>query len=145
MRYNKLKSIDGSDSVTKYYKLDTDEEALANVFYGVKDGVAERIEGTASGYDIIGFSHGGDKVVKGKILLDINPQIAYIVKLGENESRPEVGEVVNGYQRVIAVNYENDPEWLDNPYYVCTIVQPDGSAFATEIDDSDAGEGGNTP
>lgn len=149
MKYRRLKSIDGSGTIMRYFKLDEGEEALANAFYGTKDGVAERIEGTASGYDWIGFSHGGDNLNKGEIFLDVNPAIEYMAILGEAEARPAVGEVVNGYQKVIAVHYDGDDgvdngefgvETLDNPYYVFVIVQPDGSAFASEVDDSDAGE-----
>jgi len=156
MKYRRLKSIAGDGTITRYFYLDESEEALANCFYGVKEsGLVERIEGTASGYTIIGFSHGGDKLVKGQILLDVNPAIEYMGILGEAEDRPIVGEVVNGYQKVIATHYDGDdgadigPEWgvevLDNPYYVFTIVQPDGSAYASEIDDSDAGESHDTP
>ena len=150
MNYRRLKSIAGDGTITRYYDLVADEEALCNAFYGIKDGKAERIEGTAEGYGLIGFSHGGDNVVKGKILLDINPAIEYMGILGEGEDRPKIGDVVNGYQKVVATHYDGDEEvtehieWgvevLDNPYYIFTIVQPEGSAYASEVDDSDAGE-----
>lgn len=149
MKYRRLKSIAGDGTIMRYFKLDDGEEALTNVFYGIKDGAAERIEGTASGYGLIGFSHGGDKLNKGDILLDVNPAIEYMAILGEGDDRPAIGDVVNGYQKVIAIHYDGDDgvdngefdrEVLDNPYYVFTIVQPDGSAYASEVDDSDAGE-----
>lgn len=153
MKYRRLKSIAGDGTITRYFDLDTQEEALCNAFYGVKNNVAERIEGTASGYGIIGFSHGGDNLVKGKILLDVNPAIEYMAILGSDDDRPKIGDVVNGYQKVQAIHYDGDDgynpgefgvENLDAPYYIFTIVQPAGSSYASEVDDSGAGETSGT-
>ena len=154
MKYRRLKTIPGDGTITRYYKLDEGEEALCNCFYGISSGVAERIEGTASGYGLIGFSHGGNNLVKGRILLDINPGVLYMGIFGAEESdRPAIGDVVNGYQKVVDVHYDGDDgveigEWgverLDAPYYIFHIVQPEGSAYASEVDDSGAGESSGT-
>lgn len=150
MKYRRLKTIAGDGTIMRYYDLKDAQEALCNCFYGIKNSEAEKIEGEATGFELIGFSHGGDNLVKGKIFLDINPAVEYMAILGEGEDRPEIGEVVNGYQKVVATHYDGDEEvtehieWgvetLDNPYYVFTIVQPAGSDYATEVSDSDAGE-----
>ena len=155
MKYRRLKSIDGSGTIMRYYNLKAKEEALTNCFYGIADDVAERIEGTAEGYGLIGFSHGGDNLSKGQIFLDINPSVEYMAILGEADDRPEIGDVVNGYQKVVAIHYDGDNDYvpgeegfgvetLDAPYYIFTIVQPDGSSYASEVDDSDAGETSGT-
>lgn len=152
MKYQRLKSIDGSGTIMRYYKF-TGDEAYTNAFYGVTDGVAEKIVGTVGdGVQIIGFSHGGNNLAKGLILLDINPAIVYAAFLGEGEDRPDIGDVVNGYQKVIDTHYDGDNgvygknddlfgvERLDAPYYLFTIVQPEGTEYASEVDDDDAGE-----
>ncbi len=152
MKYQRLKSIDGSGTIMRYYKF-TGDEAYANAFYGVTDGVAEKIEGTVGdGVQIIGFSHGGNNLAKGLLFLDINPAIVYAAFLGEGEDRPDIGDVVNGYQKVIDTHYDGDDgvygknddlfgvERLDAPYYLFTIVQPEGTEYASEVDDDDAGE-----
>ena len=154
MKYQRLKSIDGSGTIMRYYEL-ADDTAYANAFYGIADGKASKIEGTASGFGLIGFSHGGNNLAEGLIFLDINPSIVYMGILGdEDEGRPAIGEVVNGYQKVIDTHYDGDTgvsgkgtnpeEWgverLTNPYYLFTIVQPEGDAFASEMDDAEAGE-----
>lgn len=154
MKYQRLKSIDGSGTIMRYYEL-ADDVAYANAFYGIADGKASKIEGTASGFGLIGFSHGGNNLAEGLIFLDINPNVVYMGILGEeDEGRPAIGEVVNGYQKVIDTHYDGDEnvsgkgtnpeEWgverLTNPYYLFTIVQPDGDAFASEMDDAEAGE-----
>lgn len=150
MKYQRLKSIDGSGTIMRYYELADGEEAYTNVFYEVASNKCAKISGTPTG-ELIGFSHGGDRLVNGCMLLDINPSIVYmgIFEEGE-ESRPNIGEIVNGYQKVIDTHYDNDEvsgkgtnpkEWgierLDNPYYLFTIVQPTGTS--TEVDDSTAG------
>ena len=154
MKYRRLKSIDGSGTIMRYYKIEDGTEALANTFYGVNsNSKVERIEGTVgNGVTLIGFSHGGDRLAKGLVFLDINPSIVYMGILGDGEDRPKIGDVVNGYQRVIDTHYDGDEgvdgknddefgvETLDNPYYLFTIIQPDGTAYASEIDDSDSGE-----
>jgi len=155
MKYQRLKSIAGDGTIMRYYKLAAGEPAVANVFYGVNEnGEVEKIEGTVGeGVTLIGFSHGGDRLAKGLIFLDINPAIVYMGILGEGEDdRPEIGEIVNGYQRVIDTHYDGDDgvygkndfgfgvETLTNPYYLFTIVQPEGTEYSSEIDDSEAGE-----
>lgn len=160
MKYRRLKSITGDGTIMRYYKFTG--EALTNAFYGITDGIAEKIEGeVGEGVQIIGFSHGGNNLAKGLIFLDINPGIVYmgIFEDGEDD-RPEIGDVVNGYQRVIDTHYDGDDgvdgkndegfgvETLDNPYYLFTIVQPAGTEYASEIDDSGSGEesgGGDRP
>ena len=152
MKYQRLKSIDGSGTIMRYYKLG-DDIAYCDAFYGVTDGVAEKIEGTVGeGVQIIGFSHGGNNLAEGLLFLDINPAIVYAAFLGEGEDRPDIGDVVNGYQKVIDTHYDGDDgvdgkndygfgeEHLDAPYYLFTIVQPEGTEYASVIDDDDAGE-----
>jgi hypothetical protein len=155
MKYRRLKTLDSNGHPTlRYYDLASDAEAFANAFYGLTEGKASKIEGeVGEGVTVIGFSHGGDNLVAGKILLDINDTVVYMAILGEGDDRPKIGEVVNGFQKVIDTHYDGDDgveniEWgietLDNPYYIFTIVQPDGTAYATEVDDDDAGEKSGT-
>lgn len=132
--YRRLKSITGDGTIMRYYDLASDEDAYTNAFYGIASEKASKIEGEVSGADIIGFSHGGNALVEGKILLDINPHIVYMCLLDDDDARPAIGDLVNGYQRVIDTHYDGDdgvtkgPEWgvetLDNPYYIFTIEQP---------------------
>lgn len=152
MKYQRLKSIDGSGTIMRYFKLDTGV-AYTNAFYGITDNKASKIEGTVGeGVELIGFSHGGNRLAKGLIFLDINPSVVYMGILdNEEEDRPNIGEVVNGYQKVIDTHYDGDDgvygknddgfgvETMTNPYYLFTIVQPTGTDYASEIDDSDAG------
>ena len=154
MKYQRLKSIDGSGTIMRYYEL-ADDVAFANAFYGITDGKASKIVGTVSGATLIGFSHGGNNLAEGLVFLDINPSIVYMGILGEeDEGRPAIGDLVNGFQRVIDTHYDGDndeygkganpEEWgierLTNPYYLFTIEQPEASEFATEMDDEEAGE-----
>ena len=134
-KYQRLKSDDGSDSVTRYFPLADDEEAYTNCFYGIADDEASKIEGTASGVDLIGFSFGGNNVVGGKILLDYSEHALYMCRIEEGDEKPSIGDLINGYQRVVDVH---DNEDMDEPYYVFRIEQPSASNTGT-IDDDDAG------
>ena len=157
MKYRRLKTIAGDGTIMRYYELADEAEALCNVFYGVTDNKVSKIEGAVGeGVKLIGFSHGGDNLAKGLIFLDINPAVVYMGIFEDGEdTRPEIGDVVNGYQRVIDTHYDNDEasgkgkkpeEWgiedLDNPYYLFTILQPTGSEAT--VDDSGAGEESGT-
>lgn len=142
--YRRLKSIDGSGTIMRYYNL-KDDVAYTNCFYGITGNEAEKIEGSGASYDLIGFSHGGNALVEGKLLLDINPAIVYMGILEEGETGPDIGDLVNGYQRVIDTHYDGtegytgDPEWgietLDNPYYLFVIEQPAATNTASLTDD----------
>ena len=154
MKYQRLKSIDGSGTIMRYYEVNG--TAYTNAFYGIKDNKATKISGAVGAdVELIGFSHGGDNLAKGLLFLDINPSIVYMGILEEADAgRPNIGEVVNGYQKVIDTHYDGDTgvsgkgtdpeEWgierLTNPYYLFTIVQPEGTAFANTISDTNAGE-----
>lgn len=154
MKYRRLKTLDSTGvPILRYYRLASGEEAVANAFYGLTNGEASRIEGTVGdGVTIIGFSHGGDNLARKLIFLDVNETVLYMAILGEDEEdRPKIGEVVNGYQKVIDTHYEDESEagknnekwgieYLDVPYYIFKIVQPEGSEYASEVDDSDSGE-----
>lgn len=152
MKYQRLKSIDGSGTIMRYYEVNG--TAFANAFYGIKDNKATKIVGAVGAdVELIGFSHGGNNLAKGLLFLDINPSIVYMGILEEGDAgRPNIGEVVNGYQKVIDTHYDADgtigkgtdpEEWgierLTSPYYLFTIVQPEGTAAAA-IDDTNAGE-----
>ena len=161
--YRRLKSIDGSGTIMRYYELE-DDVAYTNCFYEIKDNKAAKINGTPTG-GLIGFSHGGNALVKGCLFLDINPSVVYMAILEDGDDKPNIGDVVNGYQKVIDTHYDDDTasgkgtepdEWgietLDNPYYLFTIIQPEGSEAT--IDDENAGTvtpgqngvgGGSTP
>lgn len=154
MKYRRLKTLESTGTpILRYYKLAAGQFAVANAFYGLKDGEATRIEG-AVGEDatLIGFSHGGDNLARGLIFLDINDFVVYMAMLEDGEEdRPKIGEIVNGYQKVIDTHYEDESangknddkfgvEYLDVPYYLFVVVQPDGTAYASEISDADAGE-----
>lgn len=163
MKYRRLKSIDGSGTIMRYYELDDGEAAVyANAFYGVEDGKATKLDGAVGeGVELIGFSHGGGNLAEGLLFLDINPAIVYMGILEDaDEGRPEIGNVVFGYQKVIDTHYDGDDgvsgkgtnpeEWgverlPDAPYYLFTIIQPEGTAFDGTLDDGEAGEisGGN--
>lgn len=154
MKYRRLKTLDSTGvPILRYYELE-DTVAYANAFYEIADNKATKITGTPTG-DLIGFSHGGNNLAKGLIFLDINPTVVYMGILGEEDTdRPDIGAIVNGYQRVIDTHYDGDEdvsgkgldpdEWgietMDNPYYLFTIVQPEGTPAADEIDDTEAGE-----
>jgi hypothetical protein len=165
MKYQRLKSIDGSGTIMRYYELaESEDVAYANAFYGITGNKAAKISGNVNegDYELIGFSHGGGNLASGLIFLDINPSVVYMGILEEADSgRPNIGEVVNGYQKVIDTHYDGDAgvsgkgtnleEWgierlPDAPYYLFTLVQAAGTAFG-EITDANAGEisGGNFP
>jgi hypothetical protein len=150
MKYQRLKSIDGSGTIMRYYELADGQEAYTNVFYEVASNKCAKISGTPTG-ELIGFSHGGDRLAKGLMLLDINPGVVYMGILEDGDERPNIGDLVNGYQKVIDTHYDNEEasgkgtnpsiwgiETLDNPYYLFVIVQPEGTAAT--VDDSTAGE-----
>lgn len=154
MKYQRLKSIDGSGTIMRYYEL-ADDVAYANAFYKIANGKATKIVGTVSGAALIGFSHGGNNLAEGLIFLDINPNVVYMGILGDEDTgRPAIGELVNGFQRVIDTHYDGDEgvsgkgtdpeEWgierLTNPYYLFTIEQPEASAFSGSMNDEEAGE-----
>ena len=105
MNYKRLKSIDGSGTIMRYFDLAEGQEAKTNVFYEIVSGKAKEIaEGSTPTGKIIGFSHGGDKLVEGKLLLDVNPAIVYIAS--DVEDLPTVGTVLNGFKKVLAVDAE---------------------------------------
>jgi len=133
-KYQRLKSVDGSDSVTRYVDLD-DDEAYTNCFYGVADDKASKLEGTASGVDLIGFSFGGNNLVEGRILLDFSELALYMCRIEEGDTKPGIGDLINGYQRVIDVHDDDD---MDEPYYVFRIEQPTATNTGS-IDDDEAG------
>jgi len=144
MRYRRLKTKESTGTpILRYYKLAEGEEAIENAFYEIKNNVASKVNGTPTG-KLIGFSHGGDKLAKGLIFLDINDFVVYMGILEDGDEKPNIGDVVNGYQKVIDTHYEaesaagkNDDgfgvEYLDVPYYLFVIIQPtDGGAQPTE-------------
>ena len=159
MKYQRLKSIDGSGTIMRYYPLAEGEVAYTNCFFGIDaDGKAHKISGTiysggdTATYGQVGFSHGGNALVDGCILLDINPGVVYMGIFEEGEAdRPVIGSLVNGYQRVIDTHYDGDAgvsgkgtlpeEWgievLDNPYYLFRLA-----CYSNDTDsvtDTDAG------
>lgn len=149
MKYQKLKSIDGSGTIMRYYELAEGQTAYTNCFYEVASNKCSKLSGTPTG-KLIGFSHGGDRLAKNLMLLDVNPAVVYMGILEEADTgRPNIGEIVNGYQKVIDTHYDGDAgvdgkndegfgvEVLNNPYYLFTIVQPSGTSAT--MDDSTAG------
>lgn len=150
MKYRRLKTLDSTGvPILRYYKL-ADTVAYANCFYGIANDQASKIEGAASGKALIGFSHGGNNLGKGLIFLDINETSLYMGILEEGDTKPAIGDLVNGYQRVVDTHYETESaegknddgfgiEYLDVPYYIFRIEQPAASATKT-ITDENAGE-----
>lgn len=149
--YRRLKSIDGSGTIMRYYELKDDEAAYTNCFYKIASNKATKLTGSGEGAELIGFSHGGNALVDGCILLDINPAVVYMGILEDGETGPDIGDLVNGYQRVIDTHYDNDStsgkgtlpeEWgietLDNPYYLFVIEQPAATNEAS-VTDTDTG------
>ena len=107
MDYRRYKSIDGSGTIMRYFDLAEGQEAKANVFYEIISGKAKEVaEGATPTGTIIGFSHGGDKLVEGKLLLDVNPAIVYLATVENKEALPTVGAVLNGFKKVLAVDEE---------------------------------------
>lgn len=152
VKYQRLKSIDGSGTIMRYYELVDGEDAYTNAFYAIKNGKATKIVGEVSGAGLIGFSHGGNALAEGLILLDINPAVAYLCALADGDTKPNIGDLVNGYLRVIDTHYDNDEasgkgtlpeEWgierMDNPYFIAVIEQPDAINVPT-VDDADCGD-----
>ena len=108
MKYARLKSTNGSGTIMRYFDLADNELAIDNYFYEVVDGKAKKIEdGTTPTGNIIGFSHGGDKLIKRKILLDINPAIVYSALVENAGELPTVGTIIDGFKKVIDV-HEHD-------------------------------------
>lgn len=151
LKYQRLKSIDGSGTIMRYYELPEGEDAYTNCFYGIKSGKAAKLEGDLDGEVLVGFSHGGNALVDGMVLLDINPSVVYLCALGEDDTPPAIGDLINGYLRVIDTHYDSSEasgkgtlpeEWgietMDNPYFLAVIEQPAATTEA-EIDDSDCG------
>lgn len=154
MKYRRLKTLDSTGvPVMRYYKLaENQTPPYCNCFYIISDGLAVKQEGDKTGTELVGFSHGGNNLAKGLILLDINETPLYMGILeGTDTQRPAIGELVNGYQRVIDTHYDGDEgvvgkndygwgvETLNNPYYVFHIEQ-NLDTSSTEIDDEGAGE-----
>lgn len=105
MNYKRFKSTNGSGTIMRYFDLADGQEAKTNVFYEIVEGKAKEIaDGSTPTGTIIGFSHGGDKLVEGKLLLDVNPAIVYIAS--NVAEMPAVGEVIDGFKTVLAVNAE---------------------------------------
>ena len=149
MKYRRLKSLDGTGSILRYYKLAEGETAYCNCFYEVDtNGEAKKISGTPTQGNLIGFSHGGNSLAKGLILLDIGETPLYMGILAEGVTGPNIANLVNGYQVVVDTHYEEDGEGknddgfgveeLDNPYYVFNIKQ--NVTATASVDDADAGE-----
>lgn len=147
MKYRRLKSLDGTGSITRYYKLAEGETAYCNCFYEVDNkGEAKKISGTPTAGNLIGFSHGGNALAKGLILLDIGETPLYMGILAEGDTQPAITNKVNGYQDVVDTHYEtagkNDDgfgvEELDNPYYIFHIEQ--NLTATASVDDATAGE-----
>ena len=164
MKYQRLKSIDGSGTIMRYYELDNSQSvAYNNAFYGITSGKAKKLNGAVTNEELIGFSHGGGNLAEGLVFLDVNPNVVYMGILEEADTgRPAIGNIVFGYQKVIDTHYDGDEnvsgkgrnpkEWgierlPDAPYYLFTIVQPEGTAFDGTVSDENAGEisGGNFP
>ena len=135
IKYQRLKSLDGSDSVTRYFPLKEGEDAYVNCFYEVVNNAATKIKGAASGDGIIGFSFGGNKLNVGEIFLDPDEDALYMGYLEDGDTKPDIGDLINGYQRVIDVHDDGD---MDEPYYVFKIEQPAASSTGS-ITDDDAG------
>jgi hypothetical protein len=151
MKYRRLKTLDSTGvPVMRYYKLAEGETAYCNCFYEVdSNGEAKKISGTPTEGNIIGFSHGGNNLAKGLILLDINETPLYMGILAEGETQPTIATLVNGYQVVVDTHYEaeetgkNDEgfgmEMLDVPYYIFHILQAKPTNTGS-VDDAEAGE-----
>ncbi len=108
MKYARLKTTNGTGTIMRYFDLAEGQEAKANNFYEVVGGVAKIVnEGSTPTGNIVGFSHGGDKLIKGKIFLDINPAVVYVAKVDEAGSLPKVNDVIDGFKKVIDV-HEHD-------------------------------------
>lgn len=108
MKYARLKTINGTGTIMRYFDLADGELAIENNFYEVIEGKAKAIaDGATPTGNIIGFSHGGDKLVKGKIFLDINPAVVYIAKVETAEELPVVNDAIDGFKKVIDV-HEHD-------------------------------------
>ena len=108
MKYARLKTINGTGTIMRYFTLAEEETAESNVFYEVLNGKAQKIaDGVTPTGNIIGFSHGGDKLIKGEIFLDVNPAVVYVAKVETAENLPAVNDVIDGYKKVIDV-HEND-------------------------------------
>lgn len=145
MKYRRLKTDADHSFVLRYYKL-KDAVAYTNAIYEIDDnGEATKVSGTPTG-GLVGFSHGGDNLAKGMILLDINDQAIYMALLEEGDTQPAIGEIVNGCQKVVYTHYDTDAmnddgfgvETMDTPYYLFKLVQPAGDS--NTVDDSEAGE-----
>lgn len=81
-----------------------ENEAITNgAVYEIVSGKAQKVTTTPTGA-LIGVCQGGDKLEKGKIMLDIDPTSIFKETY---ESKPTVGEAVLGCKLVIAVDEVN--------------------------------------
>lgn len=108
-KFQRLKSIDGSGTITRFYELEEGATAEENVFYQIIEGKAGQISSTEAD-GIIGFSHGG-KLSTGEhhdncVLLDINPSVIYMQRLEVGDTKPAIGDVVDGFKEVIETHYK---------------------------------------
>lgn len=78
------------------------EEVVAGAIYEVTGGKAKKAESSVTG-DLFGVCKGGDKVVRGMIMLDINPTSIFREAYTE---LPTIGTIVNGCKLVIGVDTE---------------------------------------
>ncbi len=82
------------------FPLKENEEVVNGAVYEVNDGKASKVTGTPTGA-LIGVCMGGDKVEKGKIMLDIDPTSIFLEKYTEV---PTIGAFVDGCKLVIGVD-----------------------------------------
>lgn len=84
------------------FPLKESEVVELGAIYEVTAGFAQKVS-EAPTSAIFGVCIGGDQVEKGKIMLDIDPTSIFLEKY---ETKPTLGEVVDGCKAVIGVDEE---------------------------------------
>lgn len=97
-----MKFKNTSDGIIMF-PLKEKEEVVNGAVYEIVSGVAQKVTATPTG-EIIGVCQGGDKVEKGRIMLDIDPTSIYRETYTD---KPTIGEKLLGCKLVIATDETN--------------------------------------
>lgn len=91
-----------TSEATIFFPLKSGETVEEGAFYEIVEGKAQKVSGEPTG-NIVGVCiGGGDKIEKGKIMLDIDPTSIY--EEAYDDEAPTIGSVIDYVKVVISVN-----------------------------------------